>query len=196
MKTFLYSDPHFSHFGVCRFLRNDGSKLRPYEHPDEMDDDLVMRYNSVVAPNDKVYFLGDVAINRRGLQVLYRLNGRKILIKGNHDIFKLKDYSEFFDDIRAYHVLDGMIMSHIPVHPNNLGRFSVNIHGHTHANQVMKITGFNKKTGELIYSDTEYDHRYYCVCVEHTDYTPIDFETVKKTIIARGGTVGFRKREE
>lgn len=121
--TYLYSDPHFSHMGVCRFLRADGvTKLRPFETPEEMDEVLVANFNSTVKPNDKVYFLGDIAINRRGLNVLSRLNGDKVLIKGNHDIFKLNDYTPYFRDIRSYHVMNNCILSHIPVHPSTLYR--------------------------------------------------------------------------
>ena len=52
--TFLYSDPHFGHAGVCQFLREDGSKLRPWNDPAEMDEELVKRFNERVRPNDKL----------------------------------------------------------------------------------------------------------------------------------------------
>jgi len=81
--TFLYSDPHFGHAGVCRFLREDGSKLRPWNDPAEMDEELVKRFNERVRPNDKCYFLGDVVINRRALRTLHRLNGDKVAPLGH-----------------------------------------------------------------------------------------------------------------
>jgi calcineurin-like phosphoesterase family protein len=87
--------------------------------------------------------------------------------------------------------MNGMILSHIPIHPESLGRFGVNIHGHLHANRVMKPRGVDAKTGEILYS-TEIDPRYHCVCVEATDFAPILFEDVLKRIAAEGGTVGFR----
>ena len=72
-----------------------------------------------------------------------------------------------------------MILSHIPIHEDSLGRFGVNIHGHLHANRV-------KKDGVI-------DPRYHSVCVEQTpDYAPILFEDVLKRIQSEGGTVGFR----
>ena len=95
-----------------------------------MDEALVANWNRVVKPHDKVYHLGDVVINRKALHILYRLNGEKVLIKGNHDIFKLEDYTPFFKDIRGYHVMNNFLLSHIPVHPNSKGRFAGNIHGH------------------------------------------------------------------
>jgi calcineurin-like phosphoesterase family protein len=190
--VFLVSDTHFGHMGVCRFTRNDGvTKLRPWDSPEEMDEAMIKAWNERVRPNDKVYHLGDVVINRKALKTLARLNGDKVLIRGNHDIFRDDEYREYFRELRAYHVMNGMILSHIPIHVESLGRFGVNIHGHLHANRVKKIRGVNVKTGELLYGD-ENDVRYHCVCVEHTDFAPILLEDVYKRITAEGGEVGFR----
>ena len=181
--VFLVSDTHFGHLGVCKFMGPDGvTKLRPWDSPEEMDEEMVKRWNETVRPNDKVYHLGDVVINRKALKILHRLNGDKVLIKGNHDIFKLEDYTEHFRDIRAYHVMNGCILSHIPMHESNLGRFGTNIHGHLHAHRVMK--------GDSI------DPRYHCVCVEQTDFRPILLEDVFKRIVSEGGSVGMKSREE
>ena len=178
--VFLVSDTHFGHLGVCKFLRNDGvTKLRPWTDPNEMDEEMVKRWNDRVRPNDKVYHLGDVVINRKSLSILGRLNGDKVLIRGNHDIFILSDYTAHFRDIRGYHVMNGMILSHIPLHEESLGRFGVNLHGHTHANRVLLPNG-------------NIDYRYHCVCVEQTDFAPILFEDVLKRITEEGGTVGFK----
>ena len=190
--TFLVSDTHFGHAGVCRFLRDDGvTKLRPWDDPAEMDEAMIKNWNERVRPNDKVYHLGDVVINRRSLQTLSRLNGDKVLIRGNHDIFRDSEYREYFRELRAYHVLNGMILSHIPVHEASLGRFGVNIHGHLHANRVKRARGVDAKTGTVLYS-TENDTRYHCVCVEQTDFAPILLDDVYKRIHNEGGEVGFR----
>ena len=190
--TFLVSDTHFGHMGVCRFTRNDGvTKLRPWDTADEMDEAMVRAWNERVRPTDKVYHLGDVVINRRALPILDRLNGDKVLIRGNHDIFRDDEYRKYFRELRAYHVMNGLILSHIPVHEASLGRFGCSIHGHLHANRVMKARGVNTKTGEILYSD-EVDPRYYNVSVEQTDFAPILFEDVLKKIKEQGGQVGFK----
>jgi calcineurin-like phosphoesterase family protein len=185
--VFLVSDTHFGHAGVCRFTRSDGcTPLRPWDSADEMDEAMVEAWNDRVRPNDKVYHLGDVVINRKALSIMDRLNGDKVLIRGNHDIFKDEDYRKYFRELRAYHVMNGMILSHIPIHPESLGRFGVNIHGHTHANRVMRDLAL---CGRLDVIDT----RYHCVCVEQTpDFAPILFEDVIARIKEEGGTVGFR----
>lgn len=177
--VWLVSDTHFGHEKTCTvFKRADGSPLRPFASAEEMDEEMIRRWNERVRPNDKVYHLGDVVINRKALKTMARLNGDKVLIRGNHDIFRDNEYREYFRELRAYHVMNGMILSHIPIHEESLARFGTNIHGHLHANRVMK--------------DGSVDVRYHCVCVEHTDYRPILFEDVIKRIQQEGGLVGFK----
>lgn len=185
--VWLTSDTHFGHKGVCIFTQADGvTPLRPWDTPDEMDEAMVVAWNKRVKPEDRVYHLGDVVINRKALKILDRLNGRKVLIKGNHCIFKLSDYTPYFEDIRAYHKLDNFILSHIPIHPASLARWTDgNIHGHLHSNNVMKPRGVDVRTGEILYGN-EIDPRYYCVCVEQTpDFAPILYEDVKNNFFAR-----------
>lgn len=170
--TFLVADPHFGHEGVCKFTYPDGSPLRPWDSAVDMDRDMIELWNQTVAPTDKVYVLGDFCINRKALQTAKLLNGDKILIKGNHDIFKLSEYIDAgFRDIRAYHVLPAqrVILSHIPVHPNQLTRWRGNIHGHLHGNVVMRRG--EQPTDDLVWMEP--DERYVCVSVEQTSFKPI-----------------------
>lgn len=181
--TFLISDTHFGHEKTCTvFKRKDGTPLRPFASAEEMDEAMIARWNERVRPSDKVYHLGDVVINRKFLKVLDRLNGDKVLIKGNHDIFKLEDYYPRFRDIRGYHVLNGMILSHVPVHTDSIERFGTNIHGHLHEHRVTKLD----------YGREIVDPRYHSVCVEHVNYAPISLEEVMDRIRNEGGTIGFR----
>ena len=169
--TFFIADTHFGHEATCtKFTRNDGSPLRPFADADEMDEHLVTKWNSVVRPQDKVYHLGDITMGRKGkaLNIFYRLNGDKVLIKGNHDTLPIKNYLEHFRDIRAVHQFEGMILSHIPIHPDSLARWGHNIHGHTHANSM--------------FVNSKLDNRYICVSVEQINYTPISLEEVRKII--------------
>ncbi len=170
MSAFLVSDTHFGHKGIVEFNGVHGTKLRPWTSTEEMDEVLVENWNKVVSPSDRLYHLGDVAMNKRMLPILERLNGRKVLIKGNHDMFELKEYSKYFDDIRGSHALGEFILTHIPIHPHSLNRYkSGNIHGHLHDGRVW-IDGVSK----------EIDRRYICVSVEHTKWSPIPFDEIEK----------------
>lgn len=168
---FLIADTHFGHKSVCKFLHPDGvNKLRPWDNPQEMDEELVKRWNEVVRPNDKVYHLGDVAIHHhRDLEVLARCNGDKVLIRGNHDIFKLSHYAKYFRDIRGCHVMNNIILTHIPVHPESGSRWKANIHGHLHARRVMTYNWHFKKI---------IDPFYFCVSVENINFRPIAYEEI------------------
>ncbi len=161
----LISDTHFGHSGILNFFQPDGvSKLRPFSTVEEMDETMISNWNAVVKPFDRVYHLGDVVINRKALASLARLNGKKRLIRGNHDIFRTKDYMEYFDEIYGVRVLDDMILSHIPLARESITkRFGVNVHGHTHGNCIA-------------------DPAYLSVCVEHTGFAPIHIDDVRHRI--------------
>lgn len=181
MNIFLTSDSHFSHKGIVKFLRDDGTKERPWDNTEEMDEALVQNWNSVVRPKDTVYHLGDVVINRSALGIVSRLNGTKVLIQGNHDVFRLSEYLEHFKSLHPYKVLDGFLLSHIPIHPCSIERWKGNIHGHLHSRNVM-IEEYNSWTGE---TELVKDERYLCVSVEQTCYTPISLEEVKVKLLNR-----------
>lgn len=170
-RTFVCADTHFGHRNILSFKREDGTSLRPFTTIEDHDDSLVERWNSVVKDEDRVYLLGDVVINRKALSTLGLLKGRKCLVKGNHDIFKLKDYLPYFDDLRAYVVQKfedrKVILSHIPIHPESVGRFGINVHGHLHYNKID-------------------DPRYICVSMEHIDYTPVILQDLLKEKIGQG----------
>ena len=180
--VFIISDTHFGHANMCKYVFPYGTKVRPFDNVQEMDEAMVERWNSIVKPEDKVYHLGDVAIPRKSLSILEKLHGKKILIRGNHDIFKLEDYSKHFKDVRAFHVLNGCIFTHAPLHPMSLERFGCNVHGHTHSNIV-------RRPSEI--GGMEIDPSYLNVCVEHTNYAPIPLDEVFGRIARQKGNIGF-----
>ncbi len=166
---FVISDTHFSHRKLCTPDEN-GNIYRPYSSIEEMDEALISNWNRVVKDTDTIYHLGDVCINRSGLDCLKWLKGKKILIKGNHDNFRIEEYTRYFDDIRGSVTLQDYILTHIPVHTCQKERFKGNIHGHLH--------------GDRVYYDTFFmdvvDEWYKCVSVEHINYTPINIEEIIK----------------
>lgn len=168
IKTWVYSDPHFFHNNIVKFVNYDGTKVRPWDNSDDMTRDMIEMYNGVVSDVDRVYILGDVAFTKaRFREAVSQLKGRKVLVPGNHEPPKATAlYAELGLDVRGYVVKKGFIMSHMPIHEGSLGRWSLNIHGHLHNNTVKK-------------GDTE-DRRYYCACVERTEFKPILLEQILK----------------
>ena len=108
-------------------------------------------------------------------EIMQRLNGEKVLIKGNHDKDQLGWYMKYFKDIRGTHHIDGnYLLSHFPIHSDSKGRFVRGLHGHIHAQTVMKSSlvhcGFVR----------EPDPWYRNCCVEVNNYSPIPFEVIKE----------------
>lgn len=165
---------------MCEFHNFDGSKTRPYSRCEEVDAIMIQNWNKVVQSGDKVYHLGDVCFDNKTLHsVMPRLNGTKVLIRGNHDRLKLSAYAQYFKDIRGCHNLDNYLLTHVPIHPWSMMRFKGNIHGHTHGNNVIKR---NPKyiPGDISTPEFIQDYNYYNACVEVNSYAPISFEDVKK----------------
>lgn len=163
---FVTSDTHFGHEKCLEFMRPDGELLRPFSSVEEMNEVLIERWNEKVMPGDTIYHLGDVAMKRKSLECLARCNGRKILIRGNHDIFRLKDYTEHFEDVRGCFYRDGFVFSHIPIHRESFyGRYQGNVHGHLHCH--------------LVVYENHIDPYYFNACVERHDFFPVAWEDIQ-----------------
>ena len=175
--TYFIGCTHFGHEAMYRFLRADGTRVRPWASAEEGDAVMAANWNRTVAKGDKVYVMGDVAFTPKDLKILGTLNGSKVLIKGNHDTLELTKYAKYFRDVRAYHKLDNEILSHIPIHPVSLWRakrnaFWLNIHAHLHAEEVLLSEGVP-------------DLRYFSCCVERIGYTPISIEEIRNRVAAQ-----------
>ena len=169
-QMWITSDQHFDHDAMVYTLTNaDGSPARVFESVDAMNERMVEEWNAVVRPQDHVYCLGDIALKRSGLRFVARLHGHKRLVRGNHDLYKTKDYlNAGFEEIHGARVLDGskILLTHFPVHPSTLAhRFAGNAHGHTHHAVVAG--------------------RYVNVCVERTNYRPVHVDDVVALLKAR-----------
>jgi calcineurin-like phosphoesterase family protein len=153
----LISDTHFNHSNIIKYCD------RPYKNTSEMDWDMVEKWNSVVKPNDHVYHLGDVYMKAsKGYieNLLSNLNGKKRLILGNHDNGKDQILLKHFEKIVLWRNFDKVVLSHIPLRQESIPGDRLNVHGHIHRNKSP-------------------DGPYKCVCVEQTNYTPINLEEIK-----------------
>ena len=81
MAYYITSDQHFFHKNIIDY------ENRPYSSVEEMNEDLITKWNSVVTDEDTVFCLGDFALSNKDniIEIGNRLNGHKVLIKGNHD---------------------------------------------------------------------------------------------------------------
>lgn len=186
--TWFASDHHFDHGNILNFFKRDGvTPLRPFVDLEDMNETLIENHNRVVKPQDRVYFLGDVSIPRRGLQHIKRLNGRIKLIMGNHDPFVKNQNRDYFEAgieaVEAFHKFDRFVATHIPVHPSCLStRWNVNVHGHTHDNLIMEQVETDMSSTWHEDWELRPDPRYINVCMEHINYTPISLEEINARI--------------
>ena len=123
-RVYVIGDLHFGHSNIYRFRT---------QFPNELVHRYYLRdqWNSVIKKRDVVYVLGDAAFTADGLQTFREMEGRKILVAGNHDTLPAKDYLSVFDDMYGACEYKGYWFTHIPIHPQELYRRN-NIHGHCH----------------------------------------------------------------
>ena len=125
-----------------------------------MDKAIIKNWNEVVSNKDLVIHLGDVALcgKERFKQIMSQLNGRKMLIRGNHDNWTDEFYREAgFEYVSRYPIVwnEFYILSHAPLQVFQNVPYK-NIFGHVH--------------NDPLYQDT--DNRQ-CVCVERVNYRPV-----------------------
>lgn len=133
--VFVISDTHFDHANMLKFRTSNGELCRIFDTVDDMNEYMIEAWNKRVRPQDHVYHLGDVALGRKGLGMVRRLNGHLRLVRGNHDVYDTKYYlAAGFKEIYGIRVLDDLIFSHIPLHPESVKPRWTNVHGHIHNN--------------------------------------------------------------
>jgi len=80
--TWFISDIHFGHANAI------GHSDRPFKDIDEMKETVIANWNKVVSPEDLCIFVGDIFFyhsKQEMFDTMSRMNGRKVLVKGNHD---------------------------------------------------------------------------------------------------------------
>lgn len=133
----LTSDLHFNHD------RDFIWKVRGFNNVEEMNEAIISRFNAKVGPEDTVYILGDLMLGDKdaGESCLARLNGKKIIILGNHDTnSRIEVYKKYAEEVVYAATLKYkkrvFYLSHYPTLTGNLddtpGHCVLNLHGHTH----------------------------------------------------------------
>lgn len=139
MRTWVTSDLHFGHANIMKFCPQ--ARARFNNDVDYMNETMVTEWNSLVQSDDLVYILGDVAFlpAQKAVEYMKRCNGRKILVRGNHDRKLLNDpsFQRCFEEVHYY--LDityngtKVVMFHYPIAEwDQMHRGSVHFHGHLH----------------------------------------------------------------
>lgn len=162
-KDFFTSDHHFGHKHIIDF------ESRPFADVGQMNEAMIVSWNSVVGKEDKVFHLGDFSfLNKDATKdILTKLNGYKVLIMGNHDRGRSRVWwlDAGFAEVSEHPLIykDFFFLSHEPMYMNKHMPY-VNVHGHIHS---QKYVGKN----------------YFNICVEHWDYKPLSFEEIRDAVV-------------
>lgn len=154
--VYFIADLHLGHRKILAFSKGHRSGTTTEEH----DEWIIKQWNSVVHKRDIVYVLGDVAFGRHHLEKFKRLNGKKVLVRGNHDKLSTATYLEYFTNVLGSFKKYNFWISHFPIHPHSM-QDKFNIHGHVHFKGVR-------------------DKRYINVSVDALDGVPIDIQQLRK----------------
>lgn len=165
MREFFISDTHFGDENIFKY------ENRPFENIQQMDEEIIKRWNETVNQEDTVFHLGDFSVYdfEKNKEILSKLNGKKILVMGNHDFhFTPKQWMEMgFYSASEYHIIfkDFFMLSHMPLYVCSNMPYA-NIYGHVHNNPSYK----------------DFSAKSMCVCCERINYTPVDFKTISDKI--------------
>jgi|Laugrespbdmm15sd_2_1035082.scaffolds.fasta_scaffold46508_3 calcineurin-like phosphoesterase family protein len=141
MKKWITADIHFGHANILKFC----AASRPFFDTDEMDETIIKNWNALISFNDIVYILGDVAFANadRAARLVNRLNGTKILVKGNHDTKILREpvfracFAEVHDYLEIGHAGSRLVMFHFPIWEwDRMHHGAVHFHGHCHGRKT------------------------------------------------------------
>ncbi len=147
MAIWVCADLHLQHKNIINYCR------RQFNSVEEHDKYVIERYNSVVGKDDLVYILGDLGFTPKDTlsSLVRQLNGRKILIVGNHDRLKDNDYINMGIIQVIRHPIfynNNIILSHIPTIECLNSPYTINIHGHLH-NSALTLPNFFNVNVEL-----------------------------------------------
>lgn len=188
-KIYFTSDNHFGHERVIEFDN------RPFASVEEMDAEMIRRWNAKVGKGDLVYVLGDMIWKTRNddaPSLIKSLNGQIILIKGNHDRFLhnakaksalagIKDYEDICVTLENG-TKKRCILSHYFIPMYNGHRYqATHLHGHSHFTDEADVEiDIAEKLGECgIHTEI------YNVGCMYWNYEPVTLDE----IIARGKTI-------
>lgn len=163
-KIFVISDTHFWHTRII------GYENRPFKSVQEMNEEIIKRWNEKVSKDDVIFHLGDFCFGNQKItsEIVQRLNGKKVLIMGNHDETRnVKWFMDCgFDEVYRYPIMynNYFILSHEPI--SYLKSPFVNLYGHVHGSP----------------NNPTFTKNSVCCCVERWNYAPINFTTIMRNI--------------
>jgi calcineurin-like phosphoesterase family protein len=172
--VYFIGDLHFGHHHIGVFRKEFPNEAVHRQY-------LMDIWTDTVRKRDVVYVMGDAAFTQDGLDSISTLAGRKILIRGNHDLLPTEAYLSVFEEVYGALAWKGLWLTHIPMHPSELyGR--TNVHGHCHRGGPSGVYEAAARPGA--FAPTGAMATYFNTCAEFlpTKYKPIEYHAMKELI--------------
>ena len=168
-KLFFTSDTHLGHFNICKYCH------RPFQSRSEMDKTLIQNWNSIVPEDGIVVHCGDFMLPhdcdvKEYMKYMYHLNGRILLLRGNHDRIPLLTENEKLISVqdKAFIEVEGIKIyaEHYPCASFN---GDMHTYGHIHTLSDGTCYGIDGDVTKVMRSNT------YDVGVDQNGYKPISY---------------------
>lgn len=179
MKKFYIADWHYGHKNAIAYDN------RPFTSVDEMNKELIKRWNDAVSNEDVVYVLGDMfwCQEQESIEVLDGLNGIKFLVRGNHDKRNQKLESKFSKVADYMEVRDGdkhIVLCHYPMPCFKNHYYGwYHLYGHVHSSFEYNMMENTKMQMSALY-DTPCKMYNVGVMMPYMNYTPRTLEEIVK----------------
>ena len=165
------------HFGHRAIASHRGFQDEYYH-----DTNLIEEWNTVVNKKDVTYILGDVTMEKtEHYYNLDGLNGRKIVVLGNHDRWQhVPELLRYVDGVAGMIDYKGFALTHAPIHPSEIGFYRGNIHAHIHhKNKLEEVIALEHYADNADRSATL--HKYHCVDAHLINYKPLTIDQLLQT---------------
>jgi calcineurin-like phosphoesterase family protein len=167
--------------GCIHFGPKSLSKMRGFQDEFYHDEKIVDMWNRTVHRKDLTYILGDVTMETsEHYYQLDRLNGRKIVVLGNHDLVRdVRELLKYVENVAGMIDYKGFALTHAPIHPNEVHFYRGNIHAHIHQNLLHEVEIADKyNDNDSVIRPTK--NKYYCVDAARLEYKPRTIEELLK----------------
>jgi calcineurin-like phosphoesterase family protein len=148
-KVFISADHHFGH---AHLLELEPARGKRFKNVEDMDEQLITLWNAAVGPEDVVFHLGDFALTSKARMdyIISRLNGRLVLVMGNHDACRTRTFWRdrgFLYVTDKPVILNNIVFTHAPLPLGSPYKGLRNIHGHLHSRggtdcMSVELTGY------------------------------------------------------
>ena len=166
--------------GCLHFGHKWMAKYRGFQDEFYHDEHIIEEWNKVVDKKDLTYILGDITMETSyHYYQLDRLKGRKIVVLGNHDRHQdVKELLKYVDSVAGMVDYKGFVLTHAPIHPNEIGFSRGNIHAHIHhINKLEEIIVNHKYQDQDSIKKATLD-KYYNVDAHLINYKPVSLDDI------------------